>query len=253
LLPRWTKIRDKIGSKIRPMIWIFNIIISYLLGSVPSGYLVAKSRGIDIRQHGSKNIGATNVLRVMGKKWGYFVFFCDGLKGFVSVKLGFLLAGFFGANVMVAGLVAALCCILGHNYPIWLGFKGGKGIATSAGVVIALFPPVIVLLVGIVWLLVFWFGRYVSLASMAAAAALPIAVTLFGPYVAINDYWLVLCFAVLAAALAIWRHRANINRLLNGTESRFGKRNWNHESQASGSGRTRTSGSIYSSSLFALK
>ncbi len=206
------------------MIWILIVIISYLLGSIPSGYLVAKSQGIDIRQHGSKNIGATNVLRVMGKKWGYFVFFCDVLKGFVSVKLGFLLAGSFDANVTLAGVVAALCCILGHNYPVWLAFKGGKGIATSAGVVIALFPPLIVLLMGIVWLLVFWLSRYVSLASISAAAALPIAVALLGPYVGINDYWLVLCFSVVAAALAVWRHRTNITRLLNGTESRFGQK-----------------------------
>ena len=206
------------------MIWISIVIISYLLGSIPSGYLVAKSQGIDIRQHGSKNIGATNVLRVMGKKWGYFVFFCDVLKGFVSVKLGFLLAGSFDANVTLAGVVAALCCILGHNYPVWLAFKGGKGIATSAGVVIALFPPLIVLLMGIVWLLVFLLSRYVSLASISAAAALPIAVALLGPYVGINDYWLVLCFSVVAAALAVWRHRTNITRLLNGTESRFGQK-----------------------------
>jgi glycerol-3-phosphate acyltransferase PlsY len=206
------------------MIWILIVIISYLLGSIPSGYLVAKSQGIDIRQHGSKNIGATNVLRVMGKKWGYFVFFCDVLKGYVSVKLGFLLAGSFGANVTLAGVVAALCCILGHNYPVWLAFKGGKGIATSAGVVIALFPPLIVLLMGIVWLLVFLLSRYVSLASISAAAALPIAVALLGPYVGINDYWLVLCFSVVAAALAVWRHRTNLTRLLNGTESRFGQK-----------------------------
>jgi glycerol-3-phosphate acyltransferase PlsY len=206
------------------MIWILIVIISYLLGSIPSGYLVAKSQGIDIRQHGSKNIGATNVLRVMGKKWGYFVFFCDVLKGFVAVKVGFFLAGSFGATVTLAGLVAALGCILGHNYPVWLGFKGGKGIATSAGVVIALFPPLIVLLMGIVWLLVFLLSRYVSLASISAAAALPIAVALLGPYAGINDYWLVLCFSVVAAALAVWRHRTNITRLLNGTESRFGQK-----------------------------
>jgi hypothetical protein len=102
------------------MIWILIVIVSYLLGSIPSGYLVAKSHGIDIRQHGSKNIGETNVLRVMGKKWGYLVFFCDALKGFVSVKVGFSLAGSFGTTVTLAGLVAALCCILGHNYPVGL-------------------------------------------------------------------------------------------------------------------------------------
>ena len=218
------KSATKFDRKLAPMIWILIVIVSYLLGSIPSGYLVAKSHGIDIRQHGSKNIGATNVLRIMGEKWGYFVFFCDALKGFVSVKVGFSLAGSFGATLTLAGLVAALCCILGHNYPVWLSFKGGKGVATSAGVVIALFPMVIVLLAGIVWLLVFLLGRYVSLASISAAVALPIAVALFGPYARINDYWLVLCFSVLAAGLAVWRHRANITRLLNGTESRFGKK-----------------------------
>src|SRR6201984_867847 len=142
------------------MIWVAIIILCYLIGSFPSGFLVANSQGIDIRQYGSKNIGATNVLRVMGKKWGYLVFFCDALKGFVSVKVGFSLAGSFGTTVTLAGLVAALCCILGHNYPVWLGFKGGKGVATSAGVVIALFPVVIVLLAGIVWLLVFLLGPF---------------------------------------------------------------------------------------------
>src|SRR5260370_40155579 len=141
------------------MILLIIALFSYLIGTIPSGYLVAKSQGIDIRQHGSKNIGATNVLRVMGKKWGYLVFFCDVLKGFVAVKVGFFLAESFGATVTLAGLVAALCCILGHNYPIWLGFKGGKGIATSAGVVIALFPPVIVLLAGILCLRVCLLGR----------------------------------------------------------------------------------------------
>src|SRR5258708_3984130 len=147
------KSATKFYPKLSPTIWILIVIVSYLLGSIPSGYLVAKSHGIDIRQHGSKNIGATNVVRVMGKKWGYFVFFCDALKGFVSVKIGFSLAGSFGATVTLAGLVAALSCILGHNSPAWLGFKAAKGVATTAGVVIAFFPVVIVLLAGILCLL----------------------------------------------------------------------------------------------------
>src|SRR5258708_24191159 len=197
------KSATKFDRKLAPMIWILIVIVSYLLGSIPSGYLVAKAHGIDIRQHGSKNIGATSVLRVMGKKWGYLVFFCDALKGFVSVKVGFSLAGSFGATVTLAGLVAALCCILGHNYPVWLSFKGGKGVATSTGVVIALFPVVIVLLAGIVWLLVFLLGRYVSLASISAAVALPIAVALFGPYARVYDYWPLLCFLVLAARFVV--------------------------------------------------
>jgi acyl-phosphate glycerol 3-phosphate acyltransferase len=115
------------------MIWILIVAISYLLGSIPSGYLVAKSEGIDIRQYGSKNIGATNVLRVMGKKWGYLVFFCDAGKGFLAVRLAILFAEIGGIDPSIAGVGAAIVCILGHNYTFWLGFKGGKGIATSGG------------------------------------------------------------------------------------------------------------------------
>src|SRR5258707_9392825 len=192
------------------MILILIVIVSYLIGSIPSGYLVANFQGIDIRQPGSKTIGATNVLRVMGKKWGYLVFFGEVLRGFVGVKVGFFLAESFGASVTLAGLVAALCCILGHNYPVWLGFKGGKGIATSAGVVIALFPPVIVLLAGILWLLWFLLGRYLSLASISAAVGLPIPVGLLGPHVPINGYLLLLWFFGLPAAFGRLRHPLKI-------------------------------------------
>jgi hypothetical protein len=116
------------------MILLIIALFSYLIGSIPSGYLVAKSQGIDIRQHGSKNIGATNVLRVMGKKWGYLVFFCDSFKGFASVKLGALVAEHALLSPVLGSVIAAIACILGHNYTIWLRFKGGKGIATSGGV-----------------------------------------------------------------------------------------------------------------------
>ena len=203
------------------MVWILIFLCAYFIGSIPSGYLVAKSQGLDIRQHGSKNIGATNVLRVMGKKWGYTVFFCDAFKGFFSVKIGWSLAAAFGANVTWGALLAGLACIVGHNYTIWLGFKGGKGIATSSGVLIAFFPALIVLLMGLVWIGVFYFGRFVSLASISAAVALPIAVALLGPFTGVQDYWVALGFSILIAALAVWRHRTNIERLMKGTESRF--------------------------------
>src|SRR5438132_9968985 len=155
------------------MTWLIIAFVSYLIGSIPSGYLIAKSQGIDIREHGSQNIGATNVLRVLGKKWGYLVFFCDSFKGFAAVKLGFLIAAHFLLSPVLGSVIAAVACILGHNYTIWLHFKGGKGIATSAGVVLALFPVLIVLLVGAIWFVVFFAGRYVSLASIIAAVALP--------------------------------------------------------------------------------
>jgi glycerol-3-phosphate acyltransferase PlsY len=188
---------------------------AFLLGSIPTGYLVARTKGVDIRQHGSGNIGATNVFRTLGKPLGVFVFMVDALKGFAVVWL----AGRFGGASDWAGIIAAVAVIAGHNYTPWLGFKGGKGIATSAGVLLALMPWA-VLCIAIVWFVVFKVSRYVSLASISAAAALPVAVAALwsagcggnGP---------LLSFSVLISALAIWRHRTNIQRLRAGTESRF--------------------------------
>jgi glycerol-3-phosphate acyltransferase PlsY len=188
---------------------------AFLLGSIPTGYLVARAKGVDIRQHGSGNIGATNVFRTLGKPLGIFVFVTDALKGFAAVWL----AGRFGGASDWAGIIAAVAVIAGHNYTPWLGFKGGKGIATSAGVLLALMPWA-VLCIAIVWFVVFKVSRYVSLASISAAAALPVAVAALwsagcggnGP---------LLGFSVLISALAIWRHRTNIQRLRAGTESRF--------------------------------
>ena len=188
---------------------------AFLLGSIPTGYLVARAKGVDIRQHGSGNIGATNVFRTLGKPLGIFVFVTDALKGFAAVWL----AGRFGGASDWAGIIAAVAVIAGHNYTPWLGFKGGKGIATSAGVLLALMPWA-VLCIAIVWFVVFKVSRYVSLASISAATALPVAVAALwsagcggnGP---------LLGFSVLISALAIWRHRTNIQRLRAGTESRF--------------------------------
>jgi acyl phosphate:glycerol-3-phosphate acyltransferase len=204
------------------MIWLAIIILCYLIGSFPSGYLVGKSQGIDIRQHGSGNIGATNVLRVMGKKWGYLVFFCDSLKGFIAVKVGVWLATSAGAETTFAGVVAGICCIIGHNYTVWLRFKGGRGIATSIGVLLAIVPIVIVLIVLVVWVAVFFVWKYVSFASICAALSLPVAVLALFPFVAHGNYWVLLVFSLIVAALAVWRHRPNIDRLLHGTENRFG-------------------------------
>ncbi|HWY92010.1 MAG TPA: glycerol-3-phosphate 1-O-acyltransferase PlsY [Chthoniobacterales bacterium] len=205
------------------MILLIIALFSYLIGSIPSGYLVAKSQGIDIRQHGSKNIGATNVLRVMGKKWGYLVFFCDSFKGFASVKLGALIAAHALLSPVLGSVIAAIACILGHNYTIWLRFKGGKGIATSGGVVLALFPVLVVLCVAVIWFVVFFARRYVSLASIAAAVALPCVVFLATGKNG-SDFWILFGFSALIGALAIWRHQSNIGRLLKGTESRFAKK-----------------------------
>jgi len=167
-------------------------IFAFLLGSIPFGLLIAKTQGINIREHGSGNIGATNVLRIVGKKFGLACFFLDFLKGFIPVLLAINLITFTDHTKMIPlsflsdsaivldsrfnaqGLhvIVALLTILGHNYSPWVGFKGGKGIATSAGALVPLAPfGVLILLV--VWFLTYKITRYVSLASMIAAAALP--------------------------------------------------------------------------------
>jgi glycerol-3-phosphate acyltransferase PlsY len=222
------------------------VLIGYLLGSIPFGYLVAKAHGIDIREHGSGNIGATNVLRVLGKKPGYTVFACDAIKGLVAVLIGKYLALHSSLPISsmevtygaaheilhsthivrlpeaIAAITAAIACILGHNFPVWLGFKGGKGMATSMGVLIGMMPLSAMGCL-IVWAVVFFTTRYVSLASIAAAIALPVVTMLL----LLSGWlygWPYFYFAVLACLLAVWRHRANIGRLLNGTENRFEKK-----------------------------
>jgi glycerol-3-phosphate acyltransferase PlsY len=192
--------------------------VAFLLGSIPTGYLVARAKGVDIRQHGSGNIGATNVFRTLGKPLGILVFFLDALKGFAAVWL----AARFGGPSAWPSILAAVAAIAGHNYTPWLGFKGGKGIATSAGVLIALMPWA-VLAIAVVWFGVFFATRYVSLASICASAALPVAVGALWFYGCGGSAPL-LGFSVLIAALAIWRHRSNIQRLMAGTEHRFDRK-----------------------------
>ena len=159
------------------MTWLLIVILSYLIGSIPWGYVFGRSKGIDIRQHGSSNIGAANVLRVMGRKWGYLVFFCDFLKGFLSVMLGALIAAHFLVNPVLGSVIAAIACVLGHNYTVWAWLQRWKGhchFGLSGS--LALFPPFVFVSVGVVWIAVFLIGRYTSLASISAAVALPIAV-----------------------------------------------------------------------------
>lgn len=235
-------------------------ILGYLLGSIPVGSLVGRAHGIDIRQHGSGNIGATNVLRVLGKKPGILVFACDALKGFLAVVVAYCVTIYFigptyhtvatielgkpgiiehpelsdrSTHLQIghlAGIIAAVACILGHNFPVWLRFKGGKGIATTCGVLLGLMP-LAVAVAGAVWAAVFFTLRYVSVASLLAAATLPITVGVLW-HVGRADGAL-FGFSLVAAALAIWRHRSNIQRLLAGTEPRFTKKS-RAESQSRG-------------------
>src|SRR6266850_8300828 len=160
--------------------YALSLVVAYFLGSIPTGFLVGKARGIDIRTVGSGNIGATNVLRYFGKPAGIFVLLVDALKGWLAVvvlaKL-VLVTLFPAANQQAQEclkVTAGVCAILGHNYTCWLDFKGGKGIATSAGVLLALVPGALAIILGI-WAIVLAFTRYVSLASMVASFALPFA------------------------------------------------------------------------------
>jgi len=200
-----------------PLTAIAASLVAFLIGSIPTGFLVAQAKGVDIRQHGSGNIGATNVFRTLGKPLGIFVFAVDALKGWCAVWLGEHWGT--GDAATWLGITAAVCVIAGHNYTPWLGFKGGKGIATSAGVLLALMPLAVGIIV-LVWIVVFQVSRYVSLASVAAAASLPLAVAALWQFGAAGNGPL-LGFSLVISALAIWRHRTNIQRLRAGTESRF--------------------------------
>ncbi len=231
-------------------------LLAFLLGSIPFGLIIAKAKGINIREHGSGNIGATNVLRIVGKKYGIACLLLDALKGFIPVVIAVNLIQIAGKNVglfhigaldsfalllpaaeqfkgQLLHVVTALAAVLGHNYSPWVGFKGGKGIATSAGVLLALMPAGVVLL-ALVWLVVFAISRYVSLASIVAAASLPLITHIGARFHHLNNdkalptLWQagtwnkpLFFFSVIIAVLAIWKHRTNIQRLLAGTEHRF--------------------------------
>lgn len=206
----------------------------YLLGSIPTGFLVARARGVDIRTVGSKNMGATNVFRTLGKGPGIFVLLMDALKGFAAVALttnfyptlNEWLPKFFPQDAIAHpqarfgyALVAGIAAILGHNYTCWLNFKGGKGIATTGGVFLALAPAAVGIATGF-WLIAFVATRYVSIASIVAAITLPTAVWFTQENLTLR------IITIGLGLLAIYKHRANIQRLRNGTENRihFGKK-----------------------------
>jgi acyl phosphate:glycerol-3-phosphate acyltransferase len=183
------------------------VVCAYLGGSLPFGYWAGRIHGIDIRTVGSGNTGATNVWRVLGRRYGLPVFVLDIAKGFIPALIGLQIAG--AGTAIVAGAAA----VAGHMFPVFLGFGGGKGMATSGGVALAVTPVHgIVLLV--VFVVVLWLFRYVSLASMTAAVLYPVTCILTG------EPWPVIVFAVAAAVGIVLRHRANIGRLRAGTESR---------------------------------
>ena len=215
----------------------------YLLGSIPFGFLVAKAKGIDIRSVGSGNIGATNTMRVLGKPAGIAVLLLDAAKGFAACLLAKYLIARFGISFYdyfgdpytlrayidhflyyppeqhnCGPIIAGICAVLGHNYTCWLKFKGGKGIATTAGVYLALAPWALLVAL-VVFILAVLFTRYISVGSIGGAIALPTTVWIMTP----NNLFLGFVTTALGV-LAIYKHKANIQRLRAGTENRFGKK-----------------------------
>ena len=211
------------------------MIISYLTGSIPFGFIFGKLKGIDIREHGSKNIGATNAGRVLGKQYFYLSLILDALKGFIPT--------FIAGNILFSQaethindineqwlyliwLAVAFCAVAGHNWPCWLKFKGGKGVATSLGIVMAIYPyytfPGIIALIS--WLIIVKASGYVSLGSMLSATVFLLSfifMLILFPDWQIKSLWPLLVFSIIMVAILIYRHKSNIKRLRQGTENKF--------------------------------
>jgi glycerol-3-phosphate acyltransferase PlsY len=189
---------------------------SYLLGAIPTSYLAGRLiRGIDLREHGSHNLGATNLYRVLGWRFAVPVGVFDAAKGLIPVLV-------FAPRVSSSELFALVCglmAVLGHVFSVFVGFRGGKGVATAAGVMLGLTPAALGVAVA-VWIVLVYATGYVSLGSIAGAAIFPVAVLLLDPPAEPLVLWL----DIAVAAAIIWFHRGNIKRLLNGTENRFGRR-----------------------------
>ena len=191
---------------------IMAILISYLIGSIPFGLIVGKVwANLDVREYGSGNIGASNVLRTIGPAAAIVVFVLDVAKGAVAVYLGSLVGG------EVVRILAAVAAIAGHNWPIYLKFKGGKGIATSLGAVVSLTPVIALILMGL-WIILVGITRYISLASLAAALFFPIFLIITGASIT----YIIAGFMI--SSFAFYRHRTNIQRLLAGTENKIGQK-----------------------------
>jgi acyl phosphate:glycerol-3-phosphate acyltransferase len=202
-------------------------IISYLIGAIPWGFIIAKLKGVDIREHGSGNIGATNVTRTIGKRWGVLCFFIDFLKGLlpvIAVKILFPSIWFLTPmQICFAIILTVLGTVLGHMYPIYLKFKGGKGVSTGAGALVAITPYAVIC--GLtVWIIVYKTSKFVSLASITAAIIVAILSFVFS---VTNIYHIdntLLYFVIFITLMAIYKHKSNIKRLINGTENSFRKK-----------------------------
>ncbi|TRZ38340.1 glycerol-3-phosphate 1-O-acyltransferase PlsY [Niallia circulans] len=197
------------------MIIAILIILAYLIGSIPSGLIIGKAfYKIDIREHGSGNLGGTNSFRVLGKKAGFVVTFSDILKGTLATCLPLLLSLFTDIQVNVNPLIFGVVAVIGHMYPIFAGFKGGKAVATSAGILLG-HEPLMFLIIMVVFFLSLYLSKYVSLSSMIAGfAGLVYSIILW------DDKLLIVILAILTI-FVVYRHRANIKRILNKTEPKI--------------------------------
>jgi glycerol-3-phosphate acyltransferase PlsY len=197
------------------------LTFAYLLGSIPFGYLIVRAReGADVRETGSGGTGATNVSRRAGKLAGIMTLLLDAAKGAIAVLLArYVLTDNFGMNWWVAA--AAVLAVIGHCFPVWLNWRGGKGVATGVGVFLSLYP-LAVACAGVLFILVVALTRYVSLGSILATAAFPLFVWLLSLYVKpVDGFATVMWASIIAGALIISMHHANIGRLVRGTESKF--------------------------------
>ena len=193
---------------------IIAIVLAYLVGAIPFGLLIARAQGVNIRTQGSGNIGATNVLRILGKKWGIITLLLDALKGYLPTLLYSSLMNGTAGQVLAVGVAT----VIGHTFPVYIRFKGGKGVATSAGMLLALAPEAIG--VGLlVWILCMIIWRIVSLASIVAALAVALTA-----WVVPSAWWVERLLITLVSVLIIWLHRSNVVRLLQGNEHQFKKK-----------------------------
>ncbi len=197
--------------------WLVMAILAYLAGCIPTGYWLGRLHGIDIRDHGSGNVGATNVFRCLGKKLGTLTLIVDALKGLLpALAIRIWLSSWFGDAVHEASMMAAAMAVVGHVWPVTMRFRGGKGVATAAGGLLGVVPAAMGPAIA-VWIMLFVLSGYVSLASMTAAVTVAVAAWIgYGA-----ETQCIPAVVSVLAAIALWRHRANAIRLINGTESRF--------------------------------
>lgn len=215
--------------------WTISIFLAYVAGSIPFGVMIGKCSGVNIREHGSKNIGASNVARVLGKRLGALCFTLDLLKGAIPVGVVGLLAGTMGMKLdqidtidMLLWMAVALAALLGHMYSPWLRFGGGKGVATTFGGMVAMWPllTVPVLLTFLAWVVTVSLWKMISLASLVAAALFPIMtfvwIILLSEHGSLSNAWPILAITCGVAIIVLWKHRSNMQRIINKQEPRIG-------------------------------